>query len=48
MFGSDWPVVNLVADYGRWVDTVDALLGALTRADQQKVWADNGERFYRL
>jgi L-fuconolactonase len=48
MFGSDWPVVNLVADYGRWIDTIDALLGQLTRADQQKIWADNGERFYRL
>ncbi|THD49678.1 MAG: amidohydrolase [Bradyrhizobium sp.] len=48
MFGSDWPVVNLVADYGRWVDAVETLLGDLTRADQQKIWADNGERFYRL
>jgi L-fuconolactonase len=48
LFGSDWPVVNLVADYGRWVDTVEALLRNLTRADQQKIWADNGERFYRL
>jgi L-fuconolactonase len=48
MFGSDWPVVNLVADYGRWVDAVETLLGDLTRADQQKIWADNGERFYRV
>jgi L-fuconolactonase len=36
IFGSDWPVVNLVADYDRWVDAVDALLSNLTRADQQK------------
>jgi L-fuconolactonase len=48
MFGSDWPVVTLVADYGRWIEAVDALLGKLTRADQQKIWADNSERFYRL
>jgi L-fuconolactonase len=48
MFGSDWPVVNLVADYSRWVDAVDALLGNLTCVDQQKIWADNGERFYRI
>ena len=48
MFGSDWPVVNLVADYGRWVEAVDALLDQLTRSDQQKIWADNGARFYRL
>jgi L-fuconolactonase len=48
MFGSDWPVVNLVADYGQWIDAIDALLGNLTQVDQQKIWADNGERFYRI
>jgi L-fuconolactonase len=48
MFGSDWPVVNLVADYSQWIDTIDALLRNLTRFDQQKIWADNGERFYRI
>ena len=46
VFGSDWPVVNLVADYSRWVETLNQALGGLTRADQQKIWADNGERFY--
>jgi L-fuconolactonase len=46
VFGSDWPVVNLVADYGRWVVTVASALADLTRADQQKIWPDNGERFY--
>jgi hypothetical protein len=30
------------------VDAVETLLGDLTRADQQKIWADNGERFYRI
>ena len=48
VFGSDWPVVNLVADYGRWVDVVDGALKHMTRADQQKVWASNAERFYGL
>ena len=48
VFGSDWPVVNLVADYGRWIEALGACLGSLTRADQQKIWAQNGERFYRL
>jgi L-fuconolactonase len=48
MFGSDWPVVNLVADYGRWIDALDMLLNDLTQADQQKIWASNGERFYRI
>ena len=48
VFGSDWPVVNLVADYGRWIDVVDGALKHMTRADQQKVWASNAERFYGL
>ena len=48
VFGSDWPVVNLVADYGRWVDVIDAALKHMTPADQQKVWASNAERFYGL
>jgi predicted TIM-barrel fold metal-dependent hydrolase len=41
-------VVNLVADYSRWIDAVDALLSNLTRVEQQKIWADNAERFYRI
>jgi L-fuconolactonase len=41
-------VVNLVADYGRWIATVVGALADLTRADQQKIWANNGERFYGL
>jgi L-fuconolactonase len=48
VFGSDWPVVNLVADYGRWVATLGNAISGLTRAEQQKIWADNGEKFYRL
>jgi L-fucono-1,5-lactonase len=48
VFGSDWPVVNLVADYSGWIDALSQAIAGLTRADQQKIWADNGERFYGL
>jgi L-fuconolactonase len=48
VWGSDWPVVNLVADYPRWVKTVEGALGGLNAVDQQKVWADNAIRFYSL
>ena len=48
VFGSDWPVVNLVADYPRWIAVLEQALSALTRGDQQKIWATNAERFYRL
>ena len=48
VFGSDWPVVNLVADYGRWIGTLGGAISHLDIADQQKIWAGNGERFYGL
>jgi L-fuconolactonase len=48
VFGSDWPVLNLVADYTRWIETLENAMKNLTRADQQKIWALNGERFYGL
>ena len=48
VFGSYWAVVNLVADYGCWIATLDRALADLTRANQQKIWAENGERFYGL
>ena len=48
VFGSDWPVVNLVADYSRWIKTLGDAIGGLPREDQQKIWATNGERFYGL
>lgn len=47
-FGSDWPVVNLVADYGKWISVVGKALQSMTKPDQQKVWATNAERFYGL
>lgn len=48
VWGSDWPVVNLVADYPRWVETVAGAIAGLNPADQQKIWADNAIRFYKL
>lgn len=48
IFGSDWPVVNLVADYSAWIETLGKAMSSLTRADQQNIWALNGERFYGL
>lgn len=48
VFGSDWPVVNLVADYGQWISVVDKVLQSMSKPDQQKVWATNAERFYGI
>ena len=48
VFGSDWPVVRLAADYDPWFDTVRDLTAGLSEAGKQKVFGDNAARFYRL
>ena len=48
IFGSDWPVVNLAADYLTWFDIVQDNISHFSAQDQQKIMHDNGARFYRL
>ncbi len=48
MWGSDWPVLNLAADYGRWVDVSDTLLEALPEAERDHIRFTNALRFYGL
>lgn len=48
VFGSDWPVVNLVADYTSWIEALQQAMTPFSERDQQKIWAENGERFYGL
>jgi L-fuconolactonase len=48
LFGGDWPVVTLAAEYGRWVATLQQLTAALSPAAKRKLWADNARRVYRL
>lgn len=48
LFGGDWPVVTLAAEYGRWVATLQQLTSALSPAAKRKLWADNARRVYRL
>ena len=48
IFGSDWPVVNLAADYLTWFDIVQDSVSHFSAQDQQKIMHDNGGRFYRL
>jgi predicted TIM-barrel fold metal-dependent hydrolase len=48
MFGSDWPVCNLTASYGRWVKTLMSLTHAAGEANQKKLFHDNAIRIYRL
>jgi len=48
MWGSDWPVCLLVADYETTFRTVTAALGALPEADRAAVLGGNAMRFYRI
>ncbi|SFB17171.1 L-fuconolactonase [Collimonas sp. OK607] len=48
IWGSDWPVVRLAGDYGRWLAATDTLLGDLDPLQRQQVMGLNAQSFYRL
>jgi L-fuconolactonase len=48
VFGSDWPVLTLGADYPLWMEAAGALLAGLDDADRAKIFGGNAARFYRL
>ncbi len=48
MWGSDWPVCLLAADYEATFRTVSDALGELSDEDRAALYGGNGARFYRL
>lgn len=48
IWGSDWPVLNLAADYAAWVALSEQLIGTLAAAQQRAVWQHNAQSFYGL
>lgn len=48
MWGSDWPVLNLVADYGAWVQLCEDFSASLSAADQAAFWGGTAQAFYKL
>lgn len=48
IWGSDWPVLNLAADYERWIAACDHLLAGLDPPVRQAVFGLNAKKFYRL
>jgi L-fuconolactonase len=48
IWGSDWPVLNLVAGYGSWIAASESLLAHLSPAERDAVFGMNARRFYRL
>ncbi|WP_404406515.1 amidohydrolase family protein [Pelagibacterium halotolerans] len=47
-WGSDWPVVNLAADYGFWAEVTDHLIAGLSDAEQSNILSGTAARFYGL
>jgi L-fuconolactonase len=48
MFGSDWPVCLIAADYRRVLDLVADLTGSLTSTERELVLGGTARRVYRL
>ena len=48
MFGSDWPVCTLAAEYQQWVEALLWSVQEATDTDRQKLFHDNAREFYRI
>ena len=48
MAGSDWPVCLLASTYGKWVDTLQALIGGLSVSEQDRILGGTATEVYRL
>jgi L-fuconolactonase len=48
MFGSDWPVCTLRADYGRVAETGQEFVGGLSADDRARVFGATARQWYRL
>jgi len=48
MYGSDWPVCLLAADYGTVKETLESILGNPVAATYAKIFGGNATAFYRL
>lgn len=48
MWGSDWPVCRLQAEYGGWHDLAQEFTKDLSTSEQREVFGGSAMRFYRL
>ncbi len=48
MWGSDWPVVRLRAEYERWLEAAEVLTGGLTTEEKARVFGGSAAEFYRI
>jgi len=48
MYGSDWPVCLLAANYGRWCGTVDTLIEPLSKTEKEMILGGTATAVYSL
>lgn len=48
IWGSDWPVLHLAADYAQWIAASESLLAGLDGAARDDIFGMNAVRFYKL
>ncbi|MBE9464377.1 amidohydrolase family protein [Dyadobacter subterraneus] len=48
LFGSDWPVCLVAAEYGAMKDILSTYVAKLSKDEQKKIWGDNAVKFYSL
>jgi len=48
IFGSDWPICNLSASFGQWVEMLLSLTRGVGESNLNKLFYENAERIYRL
>jgi len=48
MFGSDWPVCLIAAEYKEVCEVLEENIDYLSEVSKERLWGGNAERFYRL
>ncbi len=48
MFGGDWPVCRVAAEYRQWVEALNEIARGRSQEDQRKLWSENAMAFYKL
>lgn len=48
MYGSDWPVCLLAADYKQQLDILQGYISSLSESEQAKIMGQNAIDFYHL
>ncbi len=48
MFGSDWPVCLVAAEYGTWLETVKGFIAGLSDDEQKMIMGANAQKVYGI